>query len=1126
MHLKMKKIYSIIAIAALGLGLASCTVKQEDAFSTDPVAPELAAHGDILITDNTQGEDVNFSWTSYRNLPGGLTYSLMASYDGTEAEIASTDKLYWKTTKADFSSKLYSAFPSLPRNDTFSVTFWVRVSSSGSNYDSAQVTVNVYANGDAVAPVFTAVPEESIVLDPLNPDADALTIEWEPARLVYGEEVTYDLAIGVENLQTKAEEVVDPAAGLYTVVTGLTETSYTFGTDELNEAVIAAGGSEAEPVNVSFSVIAKCESLPNGVASQAAGVEVTTYLSTFPEVMYLPGSYQGWDPASAPTLKLSTTNKGFYEGIVDLRTEDGSDVQFKFSPNPEWKDDFGGKVEVGTFAEKYTHAEGHVAAAAGDDYGSNIVVPSGIYEIALNKKFNTLLMVQLETLSMIGSAVGDYSWGQDVDMTYDAGAGQFVVAETALVAGEFKFRFNHDWTYSMGGTLDAVSCFSGENIASTKEGNYKVVLDVNSVPYSVKFINTSFPDNLYVPGSHNGWDHSKTVIAGDGEGHYVGFTNIGGEWGFKLTPQPNWDSEWGLDSKVEPVVTTDGEGKVTKVVYALTDNGGGNIMEASDITYARVSVDLSELTVTVEPVTTVGIIGGFLDNAWSSDKYAMTYDAQSDSWKAESVEIQQGVEWKFRMNGAWDINLGGELSNLVQDGSNIKEAEGAFYDVELFLSSIPYHAVLTWKGGSDYVDVSQGPWSLIGTIGGTSWDTDIDMDKDGKVFSAKDVAIAAGEQFKLRFGHAWAFNRGAVGDEEPVTLELGTATAVENNGKNMTVAESGSYDIYYDAAAETITVVTAGTVLSGKWSLIGAIGGTAWDTDFEMTEGADGKWIRSGFYMEAGEQFKLRYAADWTVNRGADTDDAFTFTPGEAFPVVANGQNLVAPMAATYDVVYDPAAETVTVTPQWGWSLIGSFEASNWANDTDFETIGGLVGVKGVTLKQGDEIKLRHGHDWSTNYGIASQEQIPLGAPVALVSNGANMVVPADGTYDLYFDESAPAFYLMPSGMPVLSLIGEVGGTSWDKDFDLTLVPDATGMYYTITSFPVNPSDAFKVRMNHDWTVSWGGASTSTVELGNELSLTSDGGSNLSVNLSGETALDIRVVYGETVSILVTSTPE
>ena len=62
------------------LGAASCTVIQEDAFSTDPVAPSVLSPADILMTANTMDEDVNFTWTAYRYLPEGLNYILRATY--------------------------------------------------------------------------------------------------------------------------------------------------------------------------------------------------------------------------------------------------------------------------------------------------------------------------------------------------------------------------------------------------------------------------------------------------------------------------------------------------------------------------------------------------------------------------------------------------------------------------------------------------------------------------------------------------------------------------------------------------------------------------------------------------------------------------------------------------------------------------------------------------------------------------------------------------------------------------------------------------------------------------------------------------------------------------------------
>ena len=362
----MKKIFHYIAIAALSLGFAACQVVQpEDVFSTDPVAPELQAHNDILLTTGTTGEDVTFAWTAYRNLPAGLNYEFFMQYGETPVSLSTGKELYYKSDKAAFRELVLSSFSGLPQNDTFPLSFFVRVTDSGEVYQSNTVAVNVYAYGDGVAAEVSLIAE-SLELDPTDPTGEVELLSWTPARLVYGEEVTYNVYL------------VAGEGEPYLLAEGLTQTSYGTTVDEFNEAVIAAGGAEAADVPVRFIVEAVCESLPGGVEASSAAMTVKTYLSTFPDVLYIPGSHQGWDPATAPTLTQSSAVKGYYEGIVDLTTADGGDAEFKFCPVPKWENDFGGVVTVGGKDGVYVNASGTVGVP------DNIKVPSGKYVVMLN----------------------------------------------------------------------------------------------------------------------------------------------------------------------------------------------------------------------------------------------------------------------------------------------------------------------------------------------------------------------------------------------------------------------------------------------------------------------------------------------------------------------------------------------------------------------------------------------------------------------------------------------------------------------------------------------------------------------------------------------------------------------
>ena len=71
------------------------------------------------------------------------------------------------------------------------------------------------------------------------------------------------------------------------------------------------------------------------------------------------------------------------------------------------------------------------------------------------------------------------------------------------------------------------------------------------------------------------------------------------------------------------------------------------------------------------------------------------------------------------------------------------------------------------------------------------------------------------------------------------------------------------------------------------WTVIGNVGNTNWDTDFEMTEGPDGTWTSVAIDMKAGNEFKVRQGLSWDNN----------------FGVEFNGANIVVEADGKYQVV-------------------------------------------------------------------------------------------------------------------------------------------------------------------------------------------------------------------------------
>ena len=68
----------------------------------------------------------------------------------------------------------------------------------------------------------------------------------------------------------------------------------------------------------------------------------------------------------------------------------------------------------------------------------------------------------------------------------------------------------------------------------------------------------------------------------------------------------------------------------------------------------------------------------------------MTYNAEAGCWEVTTDEVSG--EYKFRANHGWDINWGGNVKGLTQDGSNLSIDAGT-HTFKLYLSYNGAHKV-------------------------------------------------------------------------------------------------------------------------------------------------------------------------------------------------------------------------------------------------------------------------------------------------------------------------------------------------------------------------------------------------------------------------------------------------
>jgi hypothetical protein len=661
----MKLIRNILASVAAVFAVASCAIVPEDTFSTAPVAPAMSAHNDILITTATVGEDVTFAWEKARFInTEAYVYDLYVTVGETDALLANdVVNTYYTLSKTDFRTFMKENFE-LEQNSTHSVSARVEITDAeGKVFASEPISFKVYVYDEAVPSVLSAKVSE-LVLDKNDPSAKVALLSWNEPRLVYGEDVTYKVTMKVG----EGEESV--------LVEGSYDMAYETTVDALNEAVIAAGGAEDAAVDVNFYVYACCPTIPAGVPSNAVTVKVTTYVATFSEQYYMPGSYQGWDPATAAVLKVSAKSKGLYQGFVDLTTADGSDVEFKFSPVPRWEGDFGfSDVTVSTYGGKYSAATAKTVAS------DNIKVPSGFYYVKLNKKFNTLDMVQVEYLELIGGFTGDYAgWGKGLKMTYDPASKSWTATEEIEIAKgtEFKVRFNSDWTYSFGTDMNALE-FGGGNITFAKnDATYKMILNAATSDLSINAVDVNMPDYLVVAGDYsghswNGTDDMRVNLYDSSKGLYRGYiTMYDAPYGFKFVKNGSvWTGQTAVDG----------------LTYTLSEGGGENCSIANGSYFWN--VDIINMTATATLLTKVGIIGSFAASGWGAD-VEMTFDAATLTYSVEQT-FAAGDEWKFRFNGDWGFNLGQSGDALAHDGANIKVETAGTYVITLDMAhgSVP-----------------------------------------------------------------------------------------------------------------------------------------------------------------------------------------------------------------------------------------------------------------------------------------------------------------------------------------------------------------------------------------------------------------------------------------------------
>ena len=442
------------------------------------------------------------------------------------------------------------------------------------------------------------------------------------------------------------------------------------------------------------------------------------------------------------------------------------------------------------------------------------------------------------------------------------------------------------------------------------------VLSATFVPYSQLILDKDVYDHVWVMGDYSGWSHDKAQLlynySKDGN-IFTGVVDFEDKAanGIKFTGAASWDEATGNWGTANP----DDASEAASVT--LLNGSNDNIMCYGKRFY-KFTLDKKALVLTKEwGADKIGIVGTI--NNWAAPDVEMTFNKDYLRFWVD-LEVTGDQEIKFRADEDWVYNWGADAKS---GGDNIKVGTGKYrVYLDLNKGTVELNEKMFGKdepsaSGGEPEPEKPAVWSLIGTIGGTNWDTDTDMtNTDGEVWIARSVALTTNDEFKLRFGHDWADAVGGTEANSKSTIDptnpydvfkpvLGTVFAT--GGMNIQVGVEGTYDVTYDNAAKTILVENH----KALFSLIGDINGSGWGKDFVMTQDGD---VWTSPVVTIGGEFKIRYDFSWADSNTYGVAEGTTVEIGKEFTVVQPGGNIKVPEAGDYKVIFN--AKTLAVTIQ------------------------------------------------------------------------------------------------------------------------------------------------------------------------------------------------------------------
>ncbi len=285
----------------------------------------------------------------------------------------------------------------------------------------------------------------TVVLDKTMLTTNVITFNVSEGSFGYNGAVSNVLQVALKgtNFATVKEALLD-----------VRPTTKSFTGLELNNLLLGLNLPTTSNSDVEFRVKSTISASFTPVYSNVVSLSARPFPLT--SWIYVPGNYQGWNPATADSL-VSVMGNGVYTGVIKF---DGGN--FKITTGKNWDVAYGSAGE-----DKISTTGGDISS-----------VSAGMKQVTVDLNNNTIVIADAKVWSLIGAATPG-GWDSDTDLkVVNDGTNSLWKATTTFSAGEYKFRFGHDWGTSLGGNITNL-VLNGGNISMATPGTYAVTLTLS-----------------------------------------------------------------------------------------------------------------------------------------------------------------------------------------------------------------------------------------------------------------------------------------------------------------------------------------------------------------------------------------------------------------------------------------------------------------------------------------------------------------------------------------------------------------------------------------------------------------------------------------------------------------------